>query len=97
MSKCQHPECTIEDATACFYTDNETQQPNYYYCSNHAAEHGFCYMCGQFWSGVERFDFATAWGGTEGLCENCDEQVRSDLGEYDDDDDDFEDHFGYYV
>ncbi|MBN3948411.1 MAG: hypothetical protein HWQ38_18930 [Nostoc sp. NMS7] len=96
MTHCQYPECTEESVTDCFYSDNETDEPDYRYCVEHAPKEGFCYGCGQFWAGVERFDFATTWGGIQGLCENCDEQVRNELGE-NDDDEEFEDHFGYYL
>ncbi|MDZ7970502.1 MAG: hypothetical protein RM368_37190 [Nostoc sp. DedSLP03] len=88
MAHCQHLGCTEENVTACFYPDNETEQPNEYYCTVHAAKHGFCYMCGQFWGGVESFEFATIFGGSEGVCEICDYLASAELGEFDDDDDD---------
>lgn len=91
MPQCQHPECTSQESTtACFYPDNETEEPNYYYCSNHATEHNFCYYCGQF-----TVEFADFWGGTEGLCETCDELTRAELGEFDDDEE-FDDRYAYY-
>ncbi|MBD2771190.1 hypothetical protein [Iningainema tapete] len=85
-NKCQHPGCSGENTTACFLPDNTTDKPDYYYCVKHAPQEGFCYCCGQFWAGVERFDFAGFYGGIKGLCENCDSSIRASLGEFDDDD-----------
>lgn len=42
------------------------------YCSEHAAENGFCYSCGIFCAGIESFDF----GQYPGLCDNCIYEVR---------------------
>jgi len=93
--KCQHPDCpNNETVTACFYPDNHTEIPDEYYCSEHSFEHGYCFGCGQFWSGVERFDFATTYGGILGLCENCDDEFRTDLGEFDEEDE-FDDRYAY--
>lgn len=36
-----------------------------YFCVEHAPEYGFCYLCGEFWGGIESFDFGP------GYCENC--------------------------
>jgi hypothetical protein len=47
--------------------------PPEYYCAEHAKEHGFCWGCGQFWSGCERFDFE------EGIfCPNCKETFEGE-------------------
>jgi hypothetical protein len=43
------------------------------YCSEHAAENGFCYSCGIFCAGIESFDF----GRYRGLCDNCADEVRA--------------------
>ena len=84
----QHVACDEKDCGAlptihCEFPDG-TDGGNY--CQAHCSEAGFCYGCGQFWAGVERFDFAVHYGGIAGLCENCEEQVRSDMGENDDED-----------
>lgn len=47
----------------------------YWYCSKHSQRHGFCFMCGEFWGGMESFDFGN------GLCPNCKDEVEED--EYD--------------
>lgn len=45
------------------------------YCSEHAAENGFCYSCGIFCAGIESFDF----GRYRGLCDNCADEVRTSV------------------
>lgn len=60
-----------------------------YYCAEHAQEHGYCYICGQFWAGVERFDFDPS-----GLCPNCQDAIAYELGE--DDEDEWGCPEGYY-
>lgn len=87
--KCQHPGCEkTEGLTACFYPDNESEEANAIYCTDHTFEHGFCYCCEQFWGGVESFEFATSFGGIKGLCENCTDELRAELDEDDEDDED---------
>jgi hypothetical protein len=49
-------------------SDDEMQR----YCTEHAAENGFCYGCGIFCAGIESFDF----GQYPGLCDNCADEVR---------------------
>ena len=49
-----------------------------YYCANHCKEHGYCFCCGQFWAGVEMFDFGPGW------CSNCASEFEDET--YDDDD-----------
>ena len=36
-------------------------------CASHAYDEGFCWGCGQMWSGVEDFEF----GNPSKLCSNC--------------------------
>jgi hypothetical protein len=45
-----------------------------YYCWKHAKKNGFCPGCGEFWAGCESFDFSQS-----GLCENCKDELASDL------------------
>lgn len=47
-----------------------------HYCSEHAHANGFCHGCGNFWAGVESFDFGN------GYCENCRYDFTDDYGEY---------------
>lgn len=93
MLKCQHDDCLeTQELTACFLPDNETDTPDEYFCTNHAFEHGFCYMCGSFNGGIESFEFAAMHGGVHGMCEQCSDQLEGDLSTDDDDDDNFYDY-----
>jgi hypothetical protein len=56
----------------------------YWYCGDHIHDKGFCWGCGQFWGGVESFEFSP-----HGLCPNC--QDDPDLtGRYEDLDDEYD-------
>lgn len=46
-----------------------------WYCYVHMRDQGYCPGCGNFWAGVESFDFSRS-----GYCENCASQ-----GDWDDD------------
>ena len=85
---CQEPNCNCTEAIACFYPDNETEEPNCYYCWTHINKHGFCKGCGLFGGGCEQFDFAQFWGNYEGFCPNSD-TLKDDVDE-DDDREDYE-------
>lgn len=50
------------------YLENDDEEPNAYYCGDHAQGAGFCVCCGSFWGGIERFDFGN------GLCEHCESE-----------------------
>lgn len=81
------PLCNVRDCrrfgNPCWLPDDR-DEPSEYYCAHHMYDAGFCPGCGNFWAGVESFDFSRT-----GLCENCASQ-----GDYDDDDDDdWEDDF----
>jgi hypothetical protein len=43
-------------------------EPEEFFCPEHTHKHGYCWGCGNFWSGVESFDF-NLWGNE--LCDNC--------------------------
>ncbi len=87
---CQEEGCS-EQGSACFLPDNETDTPNYYYCYKHAKDNGFCYGCGSFWGGVEEFEFAPYWGNIKGYCPHCSDEIKTNLGEYDEEDEDYMD------
>lgn len=55
-----------------------------YVCGEHSHALGFCRSCGQFWGGVESFDFRRS-----GLCDNCEAEWRADAGDDLDDGMDF--------
>lgn len=70
--KCQHEDCENE-GLECFLPAYDTgtfrteaTEPDEYFCSEHCHEHGYCWGCGEFWAGVESFDFNPL-----GLCDNC--------------------------
>lgn len=86
-NQCRHPGCT-EEGIPCAM-DWEDRDPDFY-CSKHAPEHGHCHCCGQFWGGIESFEF----GRSPGLCDNCRDQIEADsLDEPDDfDESDYYDH-----
>jgi hypothetical protein len=65
IHQCDHEGC-YEEGEECFLPEgNAFGEPDCYYCPAHVFEHGFCAGCGQFWSGVESFDFGN------GFCDNC--------------------------
>lgn len=85
---CMEGGCTIR-GIACYLPDDNSipDKPDCWYCPEHAHKNGFCWGCGNFWAGVESFDF-NLWGNE--LCDNCKDEP--DLtGEYDYDDDHSED------
>lgn len=83
---CEHEGCT-RDGLPCHEPGGHADDddgPTTWYCTEHAAEHGFCWCCGEFWGGVESFDFGS------GLCEHC----RDEVGD-DEEDEDWDDDEGY--
>lgn len=83
---CEHEGCTEANATLpCYYPDYEGpydyDHASLWLCAAHAQEEGFCWGCGQFWAGIESFDFDPA-----GLCDNCRDEHDSDEERFDDDD-----------
>ena len=65
------------------YEEDETE--GYYYCWAHAKAHGFCPSCGNMVGGIEREDFI--YMPKYGMCSNCVEDIKYELGEFDDQDD----------
>lgn len=61
--QCEHPGCQ-NTGLACFFPGSD--EPGCYYCAEHIHGAGFCWGCGNFWGGVETFDFDR-----RGLCDNC--------------------------
>ena len=84
LHMCMEPGCRNRDTTPCFYPDNEDDKTDTFYCVKHAHKNGFCWNCGQFWGGVESFDFP--FHRTD-LCENCYEQEDWE-NDYEDDEED---------
>ena len=85
---CWHRGCpTWQSLTACFLPDG-TFAGNF--CLDHCQPF-FCWGCGQFWAGIESFDFNPI-----GLCDNCNFEFRDELGEYDHYDYDWQDYVDHY-
>lgn len=59
--------------------------PDEWYCAEHMHKHGFCIGCGQFYAGIESFDFGPGW------CDNCAPEFEEEY----DDDLDFGFEYGY--
>lgn len=76
--RCEEPGCTSFDALPCVM-DFDDKNPSYF-CPEHAFKNGHCSICGQFWAGIESFDFGP------GYCENCRSEVEEE-DDYDMDDD----------
>lgn len=78
MTKCNEPGCQADGIECRFYDYDEQQEIIEHYCGEHCRKNGYCWYCGQFWAGVESFDFDPA-----GLCSNCRPCAEADLGEHD--------------
>lgn len=74
----------------CYLPDNEDRKPDEWLCGEHSHGAGYCRSCGQFNGGIESFDFRR-----NGLCDNCDYQIRADMGEFDEPDEDCFDYDPY--
>lgn len=83
---CQHEGCTSTDTIPC-YINWIDEEPEGYYCSEHAADEGFCCMCGLFAAGTEHFDFIHP-----GYCDSCWEALESEMGDYDEYEDEYQDY-----
>jgi hypothetical protein len=79
VTACEHEGCTNE-GMPCYLLDDPEDAPSYYFCGEHAFEEGFCPACGGFFAGIGDVDFESV-----GLCEVC----SGDLGEDDEDEDDW--------
>jgi hypothetical protein len=77
--RCEEPGC-LNEAMPCYLSGDP--EPSEWWCSEHAFEHGFCRGCGQFWAGIESFDFGP------GYCPNCRDEIQADEGAFDEDVDD---------
>lgn len=82
---CEHEGCN-ERGIPC-YTNWIEENPNEWFCSEHAYENGYCSNCGIFQAGIESFDFFNP----AGLCDNCRAQIEDEI-----DDDDLYDGWDYY-
>lgn len=86
--KCQHEGCE-DEGIECYLSAYDTgkprteaTEPDEYFCAEHANAHGYCWGCGDFWAGVETFDF-----NPRGLCDNCKDDPDLAVNPDDEDDD----------
>ena len=70
-------QCVIRDAIT--GPDGEPKDLIEHYCPEHCHENGYCWMCGDFWGGVEAFEFAR-----DRLCPNCREELDGEKEEQND-------------
>lgn len=86
---CMEDGCKSTEGIACFYEVGD--QPDVYYCWEHIVQNGFCRGCGQFWAGVDSFDFQHY-----GWCDNCWDQVSEPESEFEYEDDYYESPYEEY-
>jgi len=89
--QCEHEGCTSLHTEEWQYPEYEDDDGNKitqtaWFCTEHAADDGFCIHCGNFWAGVESFDFSPI----KGVCENCRVEYEEP------DDDDYDDGWDFY-
>lgn len=79
---CEENGCWNRDTLPCRlsrFRDDEKDLINYF-CTTHATKHGYCWSCGEFWAGVEAFDFDQM-----DLCPNCKDEYMDEMDEVFDD------------
>jgi hypothetical protein len=72
---CQHAGCDSPAVIRCALpNEGPSAEPEFeFFCCIHTQEHGYCWNCGQFFGGIESFDFDEA-----GLCDECEAEMRRD-------------------
>ena len=80
--QCQHKDCIKTNVIPCYLPSYQGPydyiQADTWLCPEHCQVEGFCWGCGQFWAGIESFDFSPT-----GLCENCKEEDSAVMDEID--------------
>lgn len=80
--RCEHPGCE-RIGSECYLPDTSPENPpDAIYCAEHAHGAGFCHGCGNFWGGVESFEFSPSR-----LCDDCRSSERRDIARDDDEED----------
>lgn len=75
--KCEQEGCFDDGSVECRVPDSgypvppETLNTIEHFCPEHAYENSYCSLCGEFWGGIESFDFDNP----SHLCEHCIQQV----------------------
>jgi len=92
--QCWHKGCTETHVVPCYLPSYQGpvdyNHADTWLCPQHCQEEGFCWGCGQFWAGIESFDFSSS-----GLCENCKDESDADMGCCDECDEDDGYPFGW--
>lgn len=70
----------------CTFVDGETTR----LCPDCIKDSGFCLGCGNYCSGMSSFDFSDM----PGYCSDCRDEIKSDFGEFDEDE--YEPNDDYY-
>jgi hypothetical protein len=83
---CEEYGCLLDGLVECHLLTFDkgfvhAEEINFNYCQYHAYLNGFCSCCGDFWGGIESFEFENP----SHLCENCLDQIKneSEESEYD--------------
>lgn len=61
------------------------RKPDDVLCYECAPKLGYCYSCGDFFGGISSFEFLHP-----GICDNCEDERRSDMDDYPDEDSDYD-------
>lgn len=79
--RCGRPDavlCYLPEPVRMFYSGMALYEraPDEVLCGEHASRLGYCRSCGDFWGGIESFEF-----GHPGLCDQCHDQIEADFAE----------------
>lgn len=83
--KCERDGCMDDGCVDCRLPNDAHLNPDAnigevieHFCPDHAFKNGYCICCGEFWGGVEDFDFGN------GLCDNCKDAIDCEQTDYSD-------------
>lgn len=83
--QCEHEGCVSVQTELFHYPVIEPgDPPESWFCYEHAIESGFCIWCNHFGAGSDEYDFS----GHKGFHRECYEELRYEVGESDEDEDD---------
>ncbi len=89
--KCDQDRCFKDGCVECHVPETSPDADNLqmmlppsnsieHFCCDHAFKNGYCICCGEFWGGIEDFDFGN------GFCTNCKSACDLEDGEPEEDD-----------
>jgi hypothetical protein len=82
--KCKHDGC--KERGELYYIEGYDPVPEFCFCEDHAAEFGFCLLCGGFIGGTEDVFLV----GQTGLCFECFHALRDEMEYADSGEDDYD-------